>query len=251
MRSPTEVGRDVPMRITRQVSGTPSGRFGFHRHEKKPVLRVAGRAFTLGISGSGQSGTRRGSGRSSGARGTVLRWGHDLPDDLTLGQHAGEVELSFAWTDGARGPEMVAWTEVHPVTFALVEPGADVALLVADPMAGSAFEGGLRAKGGRVAVLAGGDQAMLELEMDSVPVAVGYRVELRRGDRTWPVGTLASPPRPGHFGWGMGFAMPAELKGGETVELVLTPDAEVVRETVDLTEVLDHPLVVRGVKVVR
>ncbi|MEM6458367.1 MAG: hypothetical protein AAF710_03135 [Planctomycetota bacterium] len=257
VRPTVRVGDPVPIRLRRRNLGPPMNHFTgsgslYFRYDQ-PVLTFGEDTSFLGISGSGSLSGTRGSGGDGGWSGTTIRPGPDMPRGLGVGEHRFEIERSFALTDGRGGPVLAEWQQTETVSFTYVPAEGDPIRLFRDPSLGTAIEQAVTVRH-RVQspglVLEDG-QLRGMIDFDRVYADVAYRVEAVFADGQRRHGgdiTLRKKPHGHSVGWGINDPPPT-LAAGDAVDLVFTPSRDAARDTVDITQILDHAFVIRGVRV--
>ena len=244
------MGEAVPVAFAYKVIGSPSLRYGLVQSRGRPTVKVLGEKFRFWIGGGFEGdNTTRGDGPSWGRCVGKLRPDVELPTAMETGRHELTIEVPFTLRDGKGGPVLVAWTETRTATVEWVESGGDPVFMRKDDVAGAALSAGLTVGDDRITATDWGSISVINLA--SVPAPIAYRVTLRRGGREWPFGSIATAAQAMGFGFSTGGEVPDALEDGALVDVVLTPDADVARGTTDLTEILDYPLVVEGVEIVR
>ncbi|MBB6428876.1 hypothetical protein [Algisphaera agarilytica] len=249
VRAKTHVGESVPIRFKRREFG-PSYAAGLYGHLDPPVIVMDTQRYPLGMSSGGSlSATRGGGSSSSGWSGTSLAPSYGLPRGLGLGVHEMVAEVPVRITDGQNGPLLVHWTEPHPVRFEYVPEGGDPIAMIHDPALAAQVEQAVELRDGELTVNTYGINAMLD--WSSIPVDLAYQLYMQRGEQKWKLSTVASTQTVGNHGFGIGGAVPDEWEDGTLVDLVFEPAPDVASDTPDITAILDHAFVIRGVKIVR
>ena len=96
--------------------------------------------------------------------------------------------------------------------------------------------------------------AWIHLTFTKPPADFAFDAKLRQGEREWPLGHLTSGRLASQMNsWGQTDAayLQGETKGlgAEPVDLVLTPNASVARQTIDMTRMYDGEIVIEGIDI--
>jgi|GEM_PF-6677394 len=238
----------VPLRIRRKILGPPSPYSAIVKYND-PKIVIDGQTFRLGMSGNGGGSSLRGSGSNGGWSGTSLRPGIELPKHLPSGKHDFQIVLPMSVTNGSSGPAWAQWTETKQASFEYVDsPSNDPIQLIEDPVSATAIEQGTTIENNTIK--ARHRRSNLTIKFTSVKAPIAYRLFLQRGDQRWEYGSISTRISNNHS-FATGGNLPNELEDGAMVDVVFEPAEDIARQTVDLTEILNHRFVIQDVKIVR
>ncbi|MEM9915806.1 MAG: hypothetical protein AAF911_12665 [Planctomycetota bacterium] len=241
-------GEPLPFRMHRKKFGPPHGTNAYVERDS-PTAHFGEQAFDLRMSGSGTLSGTRGPGGSSGWSGSTLRPGSGMPRELMLGEHELTLKMPLTVRQGQNGPILAEWTETQTVRFEMVSAEGDPIALIDDPAAAVAMRQAVTLEDNKIEARWYGSDAMLDFK--GIPADMAYQLYLQRGEQRWKLATVTGKQKTGGHGFGIGGDLPDELEDGAVVDLVFEPDPDVARRTPDLTAILNHALVIEGVKIVR
>lgn len=243
VRPQIEVGAKLPISVHGRTYGSPQNmHIGIDVNQARIVVDD-GAPTTFRWGGSSASSSRRGSGWAGGSSGRDLMPGRELPDDLPLGDHTLRLELDVTLTDRNSGRVLATYTESLTDTFAVVPKGGDAIALIKDPAAAAAIDQNLTIDS--LEVKSWGASVTIKFKDLTRPVA--YQLYLVKDGERWPFVTFATTSSSGSHG--TSGRLPEELKGGGVVDVMFEPSKEKARDTVGITEILDHPFVIHDVEI--
>lgn len=141
------------------------------------------------------------------------------------------------------------WTTVKTIDFQTLPSDADTVRAVPDDAALARVRSAVRIDGVSIAPRAGTPYFDVSLMIGPVPVEVAFAVELRQGDRRWPVGSIVVRANGGSTGASMG--CPTDGFDGERIDIALRASADAARTNTRVTSYLDGEIVIPNVRVKR